>query len=77
MIKNESQYQVTQKQADKFARALADLEPAGEPLPGTHPLLRQAEREALGSQLKNLQDQLAEYKALRASLADAAMETLL
>lgn len=77
MIKNESQYQLTKMQADTFARALADLEPAGEPASGTHPLLRQAEREALGNQLEHLRGQLAEYEAVRAGLADTAIKTVL
>lgn len=64
MIKNERQYAITKAQADKFARALDELSrrSAGD----GHPLLRQAEEDALRSQLADLRAELEQYEALRA-----------
>jgi DNA-binding XRE family transcriptional regulator len=73
VIKNERQYRITKAQAERFAAALSALVPAPEGVTGIHPdpvhpfihpLLRQAEREALESQLGDLQEQMAEYEAL-------------
>lgn len=65
MIKNEREYRITKAQAEKFERALADLS-ASEGDPGLHLLLKKAQREGIQSQLEELQEQIAEYDALRA-----------
>lgn len=64
MIKNERQYRITKSQAEKFAASLAELD--GHPDPQLHPLLAQAQRDAIENQLIELQGQLAEYEALLA-----------
>jgi DNA-binding XRE family transcriptional regulator len=75
VIKNERQYRITKAQAERFAAALSALASAPEEVKGEevkgekgatsiHPLLRQAEREALESQLGDLRGQMAEYEAL-------------
>ena len=66
MIANEFQYNLTRSQAVRFAQALEQLDgrapDTGEPL---HPLLQQAERNALLSQLETLNTEIADYEALR------------
>lgn len=64
MIKNERQYRITRTQAEKFAQALAQIEQTRSDA-GVHPLLRQAEREAIQSQLESLQREIGEYEDLR------------
>ena len=61
MITNERQYLITQAQAAKFREALADA-----PAEGIHPKALKAMRDGAQSQLAELEDQLAEYDALRA-----------
>jgi ribosome-binding protein aMBF1 (putative translation factor) len=65
MIRNARQYRITQAQTSKLERALARLK-AGEMTQTTmHPRLRQAEQDALQSQIEDLREQLTEYDALR------------
>jgi ribosome-binding protein aMBF1 (putative translation factor) len=66
MITNEYQYRVTKTAAAKFRTALTDLKEAP-PRPGVHPCLLKAEREAMESQLKDLENELAEYDQLKGS----------
>ena len=61
MITNERQYQITQAQAVKFREALATT-----PATGLHPKALKAMRDGAQSQLAELEEQLAEYEALRA-----------
>lgn len=65
MIKNERQYRITKSQVQKFEDAIRELE-ARERQEGLHPLLHQAQVNALRSQLQELQIDLAQYDALRA-----------
>jgi ribosome-binding protein aMBF1 (putative translation factor) len=65
MIENERQYRITKAQADKFAQALAEFTAHSDEHDQMHPLLRQAQREALQSQLDDLLAQLEEYEALK------------
>ena len=65
MIKNERQYRITKSQADKFERALAQVAAATPDTVKLHPLLLKAQREALTSQLADLNRQLADYNSLR------------
>ena len=60
MITNERQYLITQAQAAKFREALA-----AEPAEGLHPKALKAMRDGARSQLAELDEQLAEYDALR------------
>jgi transcriptional regulator with XRE-family HTH domain/Zn-dependent peptidase ImmA (M78 family) len=67
MITNERQYKITRSEADRFRRAIGELasnHSAGE---GIHPRLLQAEREAMESQLADLQEELAEYERLKSA----------
>jgi transcriptional regulator with XRE-family HTH domain len=65
MIKNERQYRITNAEAEKFERALAELDASMRQPSDVHPLLRKAERDALASQLGDLLAQLREYEALK------------
>jgi len=65
MIKNERQYRITKSQADKFERALAQIVSVTPETAKLHPLLVKAQREALTSQLTDLNQQLADYDSLR------------
>ena len=60
MFTNEPQYLITQAQAAKFRDALA-----AEPAEGLHPKALKAMRDGARSQLAELEEQLAEYDALR------------
>src|SRR5262249_1790918 len=64
MIKNERQYAITKAQAEKFTRALEEL--ARRPPSAIPPRLRQAEEDALRSQLADLREEMQQYEALRA-----------
>ena len=63
MIANERQYSVTQTQVRNFESALGVLEAKARP--DLHPLLRQAQRDAMLSQLETLREELSEYEALK------------
>src|SRR2546422_10692265 len=63
MIKNERQYRITKAQIDNFRAALKEL--AQKPPRNLHPLLSKAQREALESQLQDLEAEAREYKALQ------------
>ena len=59
MIQNEREYRITRSQAEKFAQALEDFEAkGGDPL-------AELQKSALASQLEELQEQQAEYDALK------------
>ncbi len=66
MITNERQYKITRSEADRFRKALGDLAKAAVP-PDVHPRLLQAEREAMESQLSDLQAEIAEYDRLKSA----------
>src|SRR4051812_9985113 len=65
MIKNERQYRITKSQADKLREAFAELSAGNVERGDVHPLLVKAQKEALRSQLDELNEQLYEYEALR------------
>jgi transcriptional regulator with XRE-family HTH domain len=67
MIKNDRQYRITKAAASRFAESLRALE-AGRtaPMPGVDPIIQQAERSAIKSQLDELQAELREYEELAA-----------
>ena len=63
MIEDEQQFRITKSQADKFAAAIQELKAS--PAKAVHPLLRKAELDGMQSQLDDLNEQLAEYSALK------------
>lgn len=64
MIKNERQYRITKAQAQRFEQALADLTDCAEDKKQENPILFEAQRSALESQLDDLREELTEYEAL-------------
>ena len=61
MIKNERQYLITKAQASRFVRTLEDLNEEA----GVHPLIVKAQKEAVRSQLSDLEADLREYELLK------------
>ena len=72
MIRNERQHRITKAQAEKLAEALKQLRQEVEETenPGR---LKQAEEDALRSQLEDLERELQEYERLRSG-RNAAIE---
>jgi transcriptional regulator with XRE-family HTH domain/Zn-dependent peptidase ImmA (M78 family) len=66
MITNERQYKITRSEADRFRKAISALTERP-PRVDVHPRLLRAEREALESQLADLQAELAEYDRLKSA----------
>jgi transcriptional regulator with XRE-family HTH domain len=66
MITNERQYKITRSEADRFRKAIDELV-KGPARAGFHPRLLQAEREAMESQLDDLQAELLEYDRLKST----------
>jgi ribosome-binding protein aMBF1 (putative translation factor) len=62
MIKNERQYRMTKANAERFARALQEADSRSD----VDPLLKQIERDAIRSQLDELEQELQEYESLQA-----------
>ena len=71
MITNERQYKITRRAAKRFREALNDLTSANVARGDVDPRLVQAEREAMESQLADLQVEMDEYDRMKA--ADLAM----
>ena len=65
MIKNERQYRITRTQAERFAQALEGLRNRPEGADGVHPMIAQAQVDAVSSQLADLEAELREYEAVR------------
>ena len=59
MIKDERQYRLTKAQANRFTQTFRRLSEAE----GMHPLIVQAQREALSSQIADLEGELREYES--------------
>lgn len=64
MISNERQYKVARSQAAKFERALKEFNELSLIEQGVDPLLIKAQRDALKSQLKDINDEIKQYEAL-------------
>lgn len=65
MIKNERQYRITKAQADRFSEALNELEADSAEGSGMHPLLFKAKKDAMRSQLADLEEELRDYERLK------------
>ena len=65
MIKNERQYRITRTQAERFARTLEGLRERPEGADRIHPMIAQAQMDAVSSQLADLEAELREYEAVR------------
>ena len=65
MIKNERQYRITRTQANGFALTLQSLREKRGHEEGVHPLIVKAHKEAVSSQLADLENEMREYEALR------------
>ena len=65
MIKNERQYRITRTQAERFARTLDGLRERSGEADGMHPMIAQAQVDAVSSQLADLEAELREYEAIR------------
>ena len=75
MIKNERQYRITKTQALTFRNALAELK--GKPRPkNIHPKLWEAQQGGIKSQLRDLESDLREYKALKTGTRKLGMDSL-
>jgi transcriptional regulator with XRE-family HTH domain len=74
MITNERQYKITRSEADRFRKAISQLTSSQAGRTDVHPRLLQAEREAMESQLADLQAELAEYERLKS--ADLSVITI-
>lgn len=66
MITNDYQYRLTKAAADKFRTALVEMKSASARA-DIHPRLLKAEREAMESQLQDLEAELADYVRLKGS----------
>ncbi len=66
MIKNERQYRITKAQADRFSEALRRLDAGGADQSESHPRLLAVQKEALQSQLSDLEAGIQEYETLKA-----------
>ena len=67
MITNERQYQITKRKVRSFRQAIEQFDAQGGERNDIHPRIRQAEREAMESQLEDLRSELAEYDRLKAA----------
>ena len=65
MIKNERQYRITKAQASRFSEALRELEGETAEGLGMHPLLFKAKKDAVRSQLADLEEELQDYERLK------------
>ena len=66
MITNERQYKITRSEAERFRKAIAELTESSTRA-DVHPRLLQAEREAMESQLDDLEAELLEYDRLKST----------
>ena len=71
MIKNEKAYRVTRHWADRFADTIRRMEAGEDQEPRISPRLRQASIDGMKSLLEGLQDDMAEYEALKAGKSRA------
>ena len=65
MIKNERQYKITRSQVEKFKESLQTLKKSNKTLPGVDPRFQKLEKDALESQLLDLEREIQEYEDLK------------
>jgi len=65
MIKNERQYRITMAQAQKFQRALRMLDMKKNGDKAIHPKLKKAQKDAMRSQLADLEKEIEDYEFLQ------------
>jgi ribosome-binding protein aMBF1 (putative translation factor) len=63
MIKNERQYRITKREAERFEQTLERF--SAERHKGIHPKLVKAQRAAIESQIASLRAEISEYETLR------------
>jgi len=68
MIRNERQYRITKSQVEEFERKLRAFDEQAE-APGIHPRIRQAQRDAIRSQVDDLREDLVAYETLQTGRA--------
>lgn len=73
MIRNEHQFRVSRLAAEKLERSLAPLDADPDSPKDVHPVLREAVRAAIRSQLADIRDEMAAYDDLRAGRWGSAM----
>ena len=67
MITNERQYRITRNKAQSFVRAIGEFDAKSNERTDVHARLLLAEREAMESQLADLQEDLEEYEELKST----------
>jgi hypothetical protein len=67
VIENDLQYDLTKKAAERFARALSEMNRQSPAADAVHPVLRRAQEESIRSELEVLRAELREYEHRRAS----------
>ena len=67
MIRNEKQYRITQSQARMFAESVRAIEEGRADNLAADPVIAKAQKEALMSQLADLENELREYDDLKRS----------
>ena len=65
MIKNERQYRVAKEHARRFAASVRAIEEGGADSLAADPLIVKAQKEALASQLADLENELREYDDMK------------
>ena len=71
MITNDRQYKITRNQAEKFRLALNQFESINLVKDGIDPLIIQAQRDGLESQLEELNETLTRYETLQSGLVNS------
>ncbi len=67
MITNERQYKITRNKAKGLMRAIKEFDPLSREHQNVHPRLVSAEKEAMESQLNDLQKEIEDYESLRSA----------
>ena len=65
MIRNERQYRISRAQAARFSETLRAITEKHSDVQGTHPLIVKAQKDALSSQIADLESEMREYESLK------------